>query len=119
MRHYWMENGDLPWYLQAHPEEDRCRISTNICEGLAHLHATNIVHGGLRGVDGVDCRLRECRIAKKYITIRMSRGNPARWKKRFRPPENRQIPAMRVPVPVQELDFAAGNSAGIPQIPAI
>ncbi|KAF8596779.1 hypothetical protein BDV93DRAFT_513855 [Ceratobasidium sp. AG-I] len=51
--------------------------------------------------------------------VRMSRGNPVCRKKRFRPPEQQQILAMQVPVPVRERDFAAGNSAGIWQIPAI
>ncbi|KAF8598261.1 hypothetical protein BDV93DRAFT_561525 [Ceratobasidium sp. AG-I] len=50
--------------------------------------------------------------------IRMSCRNPARRKKWFRPTRFRRFPAMRVPVWVPELDFGAGISAGIPQIPA-
>ncbi|KAF8599206.1 kinase-like protein [Ceratobasidium sp. AG-I] len=48
---HWMENGSLPSYLERHPEADRCRLSAEICEGLAYLHAVDIVHGDLKGLN--------------------------------------------------------------------
>ncbi|KAF8604112.1 kinase-like protein [Ceratobasidium sp. AG-I] len=39
---YWMDNGSLHVYLDKHPEADRCRMSTGICDGLIYLHAAKI-----------------------------------------------------------------------------
>ncbi|KAF8602010.1 kinase-like protein [Ceratobasidium sp. AG-I] len=47
----WLEGGGLPSYLEKHPETDRCRMSVDICKGLAYLHASNIVHGNVQGIN--------------------------------------------------------------------
>ncbi|KAF8604166.1 kinase-like protein [Ceratobasidium sp. AG-I] len=47
----WMQNGCLLSYLGSYPETDRFRMSTEICEGLAYLHAKSIIHGDLKGLN--------------------------------------------------------------------
>ncbi|KAF8599204.1 kinase-like protein [Ceratobasidium sp. AG-I] len=47
----WMENGSLPSFLEKYPEADRCQLSAEICEGLAYLHAVDIAHGDLKGLN--------------------------------------------------------------------
>ncbi|KAL5633723.1 hypothetical protein ACGC1H_005811 [Rhizoctonia solani] len=45
----WMENGSSPRYLEKAFSVDRCRLCTQICEGVAYLHHIGIVHGDLKG----------------------------------------------------------------------
>ncbi|KAG9119100.1 hypothetical protein FRC07_006058, partial [Ceratobasidium sp. 392] len=47
----WEMNGHLRLYLEQHPEADRCRLSTEIADGLSYLHQLNIVHGDLKGAN--------------------------------------------------------------------
>ncbi|QRV95447.1 cytoplasmic tyrosine-protein kinase BMX [Ceratobasidium sp. AG-Ba] len=47
----WQINGNLPCYLQRHPEADRCRISLGVTAGIAHLHTKNVIHGDLKGAN--------------------------------------------------------------------
>ncbi|QRW12512.1 cytoplasmic tyrosine-protein kinase BMX [Ceratobasidium sp. AG-Ba] len=47
----WELNGSLPSYLEHHPEADRCRMSTQVAEGLAYLHNAGVVHGDLKGAN--------------------------------------------------------------------
>ncbi|CAE6409216.1 unnamed protein product [Rhizoctonia solani] len=45
----WMENGSLSSYLRKTLSADRCKLCTEICEGVAYLHKIGIVHGDLKG----------------------------------------------------------------------
>ncbi|QRV95988.1 Tyrosine kinase family catalytic domain protein [Ceratobasidium sp. AG-Ba] len=44
----WEPNGNLPVYLESHPEVDRCKISSQVAEGLAYLHEKDLVSQSLR-----------------------------------------------------------------------
>ncbi|KAL5633716.1 hypothetical protein ACGC1H_005807 [Rhizoctonia solani] len=45
----WMNHGNLPNYLRKTMSVDRCKLCTEVCEGVAYLHAIGIVHGDLKG----------------------------------------------------------------------
>ncbi|CUA72981.1 MAP kinase kinase kinase mkh1 [Schizosaccharomyces pombe 972h-] [Rhizoctonia solani] len=45
----WIQNGTLQEYLKKHPDVDRCRLSTQVCDGVAYLHSIDIIHGDLKG----------------------------------------------------------------------
>ncbi|CUA68736.1 Leucine-rich repeat receptor-like protein kinase PXC2 [Rhizoctonia solani] len=45
----WIRNGTLQEYLKKHPDVDRCRLSTQVCDGVAYLHSIDIIHGDLKG----------------------------------------------------------------------
>ncbi|QRV95992.1 Serine/threonine-protein kinase [Ceratobasidium sp. AG-Ba] len=47
----WETNGSLTKYLERHPEADRCAISVQVAEGLAHLHKIEVVHGDLKAAN--------------------------------------------------------------------
>ncbi|QRV95991.1 WD repeat-containing protein [Ceratobasidium sp. AG-Ba] len=47
----WETNGTLNKYLERHPEADRCAISVQVAEGLAHLHKIEVVHGDLKAAN--------------------------------------------------------------------
>ncbi|KAG8759338.1 hypothetical protein FRC12_009774 [Ceratobasidium sp. 428] len=47
----WMENGSLPTYLSRNPQANRYKISAEISEGLVYLHANDIIHGDLKGLN--------------------------------------------------------------------
>ncbi|KAG8724809.1 hypothetical protein FRC09_013770, partial [Ceratobasidium sp. 395] len=47
----WMENGSLPTYLLRNPQANRYKISAGISEGLVYLHANDIIHGDLKGLN--------------------------------------------------------------------
>ncbi|KAG8707648.1 hypothetical protein FRC08_000370 [Ceratobasidium sp. 394] len=51
----WMENGNLLLYLAKNPNTDRCRMSTQICDGVSYLHRADvgIIHGDLKGANVV------------------------------------------------------------------
>ncbi|CAE6444565.1 unnamed protein product [Rhizoctonia solani] len=45
----WIQNGTLREYLKKNSDVDRCRLSTQICDGVAYLHSIDIIHGDLKG----------------------------------------------------------------------
>ncbi|CAE6467472.1 unnamed protein product, partial [Rhizoctonia solani] len=45
----WMENGSLPRYLERTLSADRCKLCTQVCDGVIYLHKIGIVHGDLKG----------------------------------------------------------------------
>ncbi|CAE6444978.1 unnamed protein product [Rhizoctonia solani] len=45
----WMDNGDLRSFLRSHPDTDRYDLCTQMADGVAYLHALNIVHGDIKG----------------------------------------------------------------------
>ncbi|KAG9091676.1 hypothetical protein FS749_016360 [Ceratobasidium sp. UAMH 11750] len=45
----WMENGNLPSYLDKHPELSRCDMSVHMCNGLEYLHRMGVIHGDFKG----------------------------------------------------------------------
>ncbi|KDN46658.1 hypothetical protein RSAG8_04038, partial [Rhizoctonia solani AG-8 WAC10335] len=45
----WIRNGTLREFLKKNPDADRCRLSTQICDGVAYLHGIDIIHGDLKG----------------------------------------------------------------------
>ncbi|CAE6450687.1 unnamed protein product [Rhizoctonia solani] len=47
----WMSKGTLPQYLAANPGADRRGLCIQICEGLAHMHKNEIIHGDLKGAN--------------------------------------------------------------------
>ncbi|KAF9254435.1 kinase-like protein [Marasmius fiardii PR-910] len=49
----WMEQGNLVQYLKNAPPElvDHYLLAYDVARGLSYLHATNIVHGDLKGVN--------------------------------------------------------------------
>ncbi|KAF8718912.1 kinase-like protein, partial [Rhizoctonia solani] len=47
----WMEQGNLPRYLQETPDVDRCNLCIQICDGLSFMHQIGIIHGDLKGAN--------------------------------------------------------------------
>ncbi|KAF8602659.1 kinase-like protein [Ceratobasidium sp. AG-I] len=47
----WMDNGTLNNLDKFNMNVDRCRLSAQVCRGLAHLHLQNIVHGDMKGAN--------------------------------------------------------------------
>ncbi|CAE6489522.1 unnamed protein product [Rhizoctonia solani] len=45
----WIKNGTMRDFLKENPDTDRCRLSTQICDGITYLHSLDIVHGDLKG----------------------------------------------------------------------
>ncbi|EUC58611.1 tyrosine kinase catalytic domain protein [Rhizoctonia solani AG-3 Rhs1AP] len=45
----WMDYGNLTSYLRRTMSVDRCKLCTEVCEGVAYLHTIGIVHGDLKG----------------------------------------------------------------------
>ncbi|KAF8593986.1 kinase-like protein, partial [Ceratobasidium sp. AG-I] len=47
----WMEEGNLPHYLEREPGADRPNICMQVAEGLSYLHKCGVVHGDLKGAN--------------------------------------------------------------------
>ncbi|CAE6419079.1 unnamed protein product [Rhizoctonia solani] len=47
----WLEYGGIIEYLKRHPQADRYQLSAQICEGVAYLHANDIIHNSLKGTN--------------------------------------------------------------------
>ncbi|KAG9121785.1 hypothetical protein FRC07_002111, partial [Ceratobasidium sp. 392] len=45
----WLDHGSLPLYIERNKDFDRCKMSTDIANGLAYLHSIGVVHGDLKG----------------------------------------------------------------------
>ncbi|KAK7037376.1 Rho guanine nucleotide exchange factor [Paramarasmius palmivorus] len=61
----WMEYGNLVEFLRNQPPEavDHVQLMHDIASGLSHLHASNIIHGDLKGVNVLITRSRRACIA--------------------------------------------------------
>jgi serine/threonine protein kinase len=69
----WMSGGDLPTYIENHPDADRLRLVSvldvvcitrllyfqiyEVAKGLSYLHHCNVIHGDLKGVRDPSKRL--------------------------------------------------------------
>ncbi|KAH7333806.1 kinase-like domain-containing protein [Rhizoctonia solani] len=47
----WLEYGGVIEYLKRHPAADRYQMSAQVCEGVAYLHANDIIHNSLKGTN--------------------------------------------------------------------
>lgn len=47
----WMDHGSLISHVIQQPSVDRCRLSVQVCDGLAYLHQIGVVHGDLKGLN--------------------------------------------------------------------
>ncbi|KAF8747555.1 MAP kinase kinase kinase, partial [Rhizoctonia solani] len=61
----WMPYGSLLAFIDANPDYDRCRLCTQIAEGLIYIHGLGMAHGDIKGVrqtnrGGKNHRLRKC-----------------------------------------------------------
>ncbi|CUA69591.1 hypothetical protein RSOLAG22IIIB_08598 [Rhizoctonia solani] len=45
----WMEKGSLTWFLSQNPTVDKYEMCAQVAEGVAHMHASGIVHGDIKG----------------------------------------------------------------------
>ncbi|CAE6458065.1 unnamed protein product [Rhizoctonia solani] len=45
----WMPYGSLLAFIDANPDYDRCRLCTQIAEGLIYIHGLGMAHGDIKG----------------------------------------------------------------------
>ncbi|KAF7984065.1 hypothetical protein HWV62_17613 [Athelia sp. TMB] len=48
---HWMAHGSAITYVKSHPNADKLRILNEVAAGLEYLHASNVIHGDLRGAN--------------------------------------------------------------------
>lgn len=47
----WISAGELPEYIRTNPDTDRLKLLRDIAIGLNYLHARNVIHGDLKGIN--------------------------------------------------------------------
>lgn len=45
----WISGGDLPEYIEKHPDSDRISLLSGVAKGLQYLHSCAVIHGDLKG----------------------------------------------------------------------
>ncbi|KAF5326494.1 hypothetical protein D9611_000771 [Ephemerocybe angulata] len=74
----WMENGNIGEYLLQNPEAKRPVLASDVCSGLAYLHAQDIVHGDLKGANILVTRTGRACVADFGLSI-IAENEIMRW----------------------------------------
>ncbi|KAL5636239.1 hypothetical protein ACGC1H_004904 [Rhizoctonia solani] len=86
----WMDNGDLRAFLRLYPAADRHDLCVQMADGVAYLHAQNIVHGDIKGANVLISQDGEAKITDfgtsalkeytlEFATTRSKPGLSIRW----------------------------------------
>ncbi|KAF6749514.1 kinase-like domain-containing protein [Ephemerocybe angulata] len=74
----WMENGNIGEYLLRNPKAKRLVLASDVCSGLAYLHAQDIVHGDLKGANILVTRTERACVADFGLSI-IAENEIMRW----------------------------------------
>ncbi|KAG9127216.1 hypothetical protein FRC07_000134, partial [Ceratobasidium sp. 392] len=47
----WMDNGNLKSFVERNADADRYQLCTQVAQGLAYLHHSNIIHGDIKAAN--------------------------------------------------------------------